>query len=159
MIKSAITVGTIFLASLLNFGGQEEQEPALPGLEQLKALAGDWVAVGEDGKPGEELSNSFRVVAGGTTVMETVFPGTPNEMITMYHMNGKDLMLTHYCMLGNQPRMRVDKAKSNQSKLAFKAFEVMNTKSEAEPAMRHGSFEFLGKDKIRVVLDTIFHVL
>ena len=31
------------------------------------------------------------------------------EMITMYHPDGDGLALTHYCMLGNQPRMKASK--------------------------------------------------
>ena len=39
-------------------------------------------------------------------MVETVFPGSPHEMVTVYHADGPDLVLTHYCMEGNQPRMR-----------------------------------------------------
>ena len=38
--------------------------------------------------------------------METLFPGTPHEMVTMYHLDGSDLVLTHYCAAGNQPKMK-----------------------------------------------------
>ena len=72
----------------------------------LKKLAGDWVEVGKDGKPTDKVFTSFRVTAAGTTLLETVFPGGDDEMITMYHLDGDDLILTHYCTFGNQPRMR-----------------------------------------------------
>ena len=45
----------------------------------------------------------FRVTAGGHAVEEREFAGTPMEMLTIYHMNGKDLVATHYCITGNQP--------------------------------------------------------
>ena len=32
--------------------------------------------------------------------------GTPMEMVTLYHMDGAELVATHYCAMGNQPRMR-----------------------------------------------------
>ena len=28
------------------------------------------------------------------------------EMVTLYHMRGKNLMATHYCSLGNQPQAK-----------------------------------------------------
>jgi hypothetical protein len=73
--------------------------------EALKGLAGDWVAVGEDGKPTDKVESSIRLTSGGHTVQETLFPGSGHEMVTMYHLNGADLVLRHYCSLGNQPRL------------------------------------------------------
>ena len=74
----------------------------------LKSLAGDWVALGKDGKPTDTIVSSIRVTSGGNTIQETLFPGSDHEMVTMYHIDGEDLILTHYCMLGNQPRMRAE---------------------------------------------------
>ena len=38
--------------------------------------------------------------------MQTFAAGTPAEMVSMYHQNGKDeLIHTHYCAIGNQPSM------------------------------------------------------
>jgi len=73
-------------------------------LEALKALEGDWVA-----KPATERSGTavrYEVIAGGNTVVKTYAPGAANEMLTIYHMDGDDLILTHYCALNNQPKMR-----------------------------------------------------
>ena len=61
----------------------------------------------------------IRITAGGSAVHETLFPGQPHEMISLYTAEGSDLVLTHFCVLGNQPRMKADsKAAGNQ--LAFK---------------------------------------
>src|SRR5262249_25095171 len=76
--------------------------------EALKKLAGDWVMVGKDGKPTDTVVSSIRVTSGGSAIQETLFPGGEKEMITMYHLDGADLILTHYCMLGNQPRLRAE---------------------------------------------------
>ena len=76
-------------------------------LERLKALAGEWVAAedGEMAKKGDLVAR-YAVTAAGSAVVETVFPGSAHEMVTVYHADGPDLVLTHYCMEGNQPRMR-----------------------------------------------------
>jgi hypothetical protein len=34
-----------------------------------------------------------------------MFPGEPHEMTNLYHMDGTDVVCTHYCAAGNQPRM------------------------------------------------------
>ncbi len=31
----------------------------------------------------------------------------PENMITMFHMDGDRLLMTHYCGAGNQPRMKL----------------------------------------------------
>jgi hypothetical protein len=57
--------------------------------------------------------------AGGSVVMETMMAGTDYEMINMYHLDGDDLVLTHYCAGGNQPTMRLDRAKATATELPF----------------------------------------
>ena len=75
--------------------------------DRMKLLAGEWVAA-EDGpmfKRGALVSR-YVLTGGGTALVDTLFPGAPHEMTTVYHRDGADLALTHYCAGGNQPRMR-----------------------------------------------------
>src|SRR5262245_10645743 len=60
---------------------------------RLKALAGEWnCAAHEPGHGGDKpLKINYRVTANGSAVMETLFPGTDHEMVTMYHLDGDDL--------------------------------------------------------------------
>ena len=60
----------------------------------------------------EQVTNVFRVTAGGSAVEETVFPGTEQEMVTLYFVRDGRLQLTHYCMAGNQPHMLAQPAKA-----------------------------------------------
>ncbi|MGH7152138.1 MAG: hypothetical protein ACREIU_15640, partial [Planctomycetota bacterium] len=91
-----LAIGLITLGcSALALAGDEPKKGA--PLERIKALAGEWVQVGEDGKPTTEVISSYRVTAAGSAVVETLFPGSDDEMVTVYHMDGESLMLTHYC--------------------------------------------------------------
>lgn len=92
--------------------------------DSLKKLVGDWTANGPDGKT---IETKFRLTAGGSVLVETLFPGKPDEMVTMYHMDGPDLILTHYCMLGNQPRLKAESA-AETKKLSFKSVGGTNMK-------------------------------
>ncbi len=49
------------------------------------------------------------MTAGSTVVHETLFPEQPHEMVSVYCVDGSDLVMTHYCVLGNQPRMKADR--------------------------------------------------
>ena len=84
----------------------------------IKSLQGDWR--GPAAMKGMPPSRSvFRVTAGGSAVEETIFPGSPMEMISVYHMDKGDLLMTHYCALGNQPRMKLNAKKSSPRELVF----------------------------------------
>jgi len=94
--------------------------PALAGegtdaaWESLKSLAGTWE--GASGK----ATVTYTVVSNGNAVMETLKPPAPEpEMITMYHRDGNALMATHYCSIGNQPRMRATDADAKTIKFKF----------------------------------------
>lgn len=81
--------------------------PAKAGspLDPIKALAGEWEMTDDEGKT--ILAAVYRVTGGGSAVCETMFPGAPHEMVNMYHLDGPDtVVITHYCAVGNQPRMR-----------------------------------------------------
>ena len=110
---------SLALVGLTAGRADEKDKSAAPTLDTIKKLAGEWVVVGKDGKPTDQIASKFSVTAGGSTVTETIFPGTDHEMLTVYHMDGKDLVLTHYCILGNQPHLRAI-AGSDPKTLTFK---------------------------------------
>lgn len=72
-------------------------------LGRIKTLEGTWVGVSPDGQAG---TTEFRVSSAGHVVREVMFPGAPHEMTNTYHMDGESCVVTHYCAVGNQPRMR-----------------------------------------------------
>lgn len=48
----------------------------------------------------------YKMTGGGSSLIETQLPGTPMEMVSVYHLDGPNrLILTHYCACGNQPTM------------------------------------------------------
>jgi hypothetical protein len=118
-------VGGLLVLALTAGGRGDEVAPAKPapthaGLERLKRLAGTWVEADKDGKPTDKVVSVVKVTAGGSAVHETLFPGQPMEMLSVYHLDRGDLVMTHYCVLGNQPRMKADpKAPANQIKWVF----------------------------------------
>jgi hypothetical protein len=84
----------------------------------LKKLQGDWrgPAMMKGMPPAHSV---FRVTAGGSAVQETIFPGTKMEMVSLYHMDKGRLVMTHYCMLGNQPRVKLNARASTPGNLVF----------------------------------------
>lgn len=114
-----------------------------PHLDQIKRLAGTWTAVDDP----KQIVSIYRVTAGGSAVLETVFPGADHEMITMYYMDGKDLVLTHYCAMGNQPHMQASK-NTEEGRLVFECQGGSNIK-EGSAHMHRGEYLFHGSDRMR----------
>jgi len=67
--------------------------------EKIKSLQGSWA--GKAG--GRDVQVSYRVTSGGSAVMSEI--RGEEDMISMFHLDGERLLMTHYCGAGNQPRM------------------------------------------------------
>jgi len=117
------------------------------GLERIKKLAGTWVEADKDGKPTDKVVSVIKVIAGGSAVQETIFPGQPMEMVSIYHRDGADLVMTHYCMLGNQPRMKAD-PNSPANQIAFKFAGGTNLDPAKDMHMHEGTLTFVDDDHI-----------
>jgi hypothetical protein len=151
-MKRAMVVSMFVIALLAGAGLTRAEEKAAPAnaqrFEALKKLAGDWVEVGKDGKPTDKVVSSIRVTAGGSAVQETLFPGGEKEMVTMYHLDGDDLILTHYCTLGNQPRLRAEPGKDDNT-IVFKFVGGTNLKSGDDHHINGATLTLDGKDHFK----------
>jgi hypothetical protein len=115
--------------------------------EQFKSLAGDWTGK-ELGKDGHDLHVNYKVTAGGSAVVETIFPGSEHEMVTVIHRDGDGLLLTHYCMLGNQPQMK-SSGPSDGKKIEFKFVRATGLKSDKDMHMHDATYTFVDSDTLR----------
>jgi hypothetical protein len=129
-------------------GHPKETASAHTRFEALKKLAGDWVAAGKDGKPTDTVVSSIRVTAGGNTVQETLFPGTPHEMVTMHYLEGSDLVLTHYCVMGNQPHMRAASG-GDSHRIAFEFSGGANIDPKSNDHMHQAELTIVDNDHFR----------
>jgi hypothetical protein len=103
----------------------------------LKKLVGEWCQAdkeGPDGKPTGPVVTTFKLTAAGSVLHETIFPGTGHEMVTAYHLDGPEMVCTHYCALGNQPRLKLEPGKDGKT-LNFKSVSLSNGKSLNEMHM------------------------
>jgi hypothetical protein len=140
--------------SLATFGGDKAQ-PTLPtpptnaALEKMKKLAGTWLLADKDGKATDQVASDIKVTAGGSAVHETLFPGQPHEMVSVYTVDGPDLIMTHYCVLGNQPRMKADpKSPANQIVWRFAGGSNLDLKKDKH--MHEATLTIVDDDHIEV---------
>lgn len=97
----------LFLATALAVSFSPDPVPtAKQAFERLKSLAGTWEGKAGHGAEAVKTKVIYKVTGMGSALVETQFPGTANEMITVYHLDGDKLLLTHYCAAQNQPKMK-----------------------------------------------------
>jgi hypothetical protein len=112
---------------------QAQAAPKLTPIEQLRALTGTWVAVAPPEKGQKPMTVVFKPTSGGSAVMESMFPGSNEEMINMFTEDGQSVLMTHYCRMGNQPRMRL--ASADNGVLRFEFLDGGNLKSRNDAHM------------------------
>ena len=138
--------------SLASHGG-DKSAPKLPtpptnaALEKMKKLAGTWLLADKDGKPTDQVASIIKVTAGGSAVHETLFPGQPHEMVSVYTVDGADLIMTHYCVLGNQPRMKAD-PKSPANQIVFRFAGGANLDPKKDKHMHEATLTIVDDDRL-----------
>jgi len=133
--------GSVLLAGTPPGGGK-----GAPGFDKLKSLVGVWEGKDKEGNP---VTVSYKLVSAGTSLMETMDMAEHKEsMVTMYHVDGDKLMLTHYCSVGNQPRMRAERIGDKDSNIAFSFIDGTNISSAADARMHKLVLTFVDNDHL-----------
>jgi hypothetical protein len=145
----AWSIGLLLMACAIGSQAQEEKKATnKTALDRFKQLAGEWVGKGIHGDMEHEARIVYKVTAGGSAVVETIDPGGLHEMVTVIHPDGDALLLTHYCMLGNQPQMKA-MPKAGDNKIAFEFVKATNLRSDKDMYMRSATFTFVDKDTLK----------
>lgn len=110
---------------------------------RLKRLEGLW----DEAEYGRVIE--YRLTGEGSALIEE-FIGDP-PMTTVYHLDGDDLRLTHYCNAGNQPRMKA--AAYRDGRLKFDFVDVTNLSSPT--AYHTRTLDIVFQDEDHVVLNFV----
>jgi len=145
--------------------GDDAQDKAKSGIDtktafaRIKTLKGTWKSqINSDDQSPDHKEKAkhdaaeppvvFSLTGAGSAVMETQFPGTGHEMVSVYHLDGNDLRMTHYCAMGNQPRVKLDRAHSTPDKLVFAFDGGTNLDPEKDHHIHGLTITFLPDGKV-----------
>jgi hypothetical protein len=127
--KALFTVLAFGSVTLL-MGETKSKIASNPAFDKMKTLAGKWEGTAEEGGKKMPTNARFQLIADGSALMGWLNEGIADEMVTMFHPDGSDLMATHYCAAHNQPRMVLVPGR-DPNKLVFKFKDGTNIDPEA----------------------------
>ena len=118
--RRLLAISSLFLAATVSAGvaggaAANTEVAAGTAFSRLKALVGDWDVESSHGK----AHSRFELIAGGSVLLEHFTEPGGQEMLTAYHLDGSRLVLTHYCLAGNQPQMVAEKFDAASGELDF----------------------------------------
>ncbi|MGB8065519.1 MAG: hypothetical protein WCF26_26785 [Candidatus Sulfotelmatobacter sp.] len=92
-----VILAAIALAAATTFAQTDAQK----AFSAVKNLPGTW-----DGQTseGDIVQVNFKTVSRGSAVVSEILG--KEDMISLFHLDGRRLLLTHYCAIGNQPHMQ-----------------------------------------------------
>ncbi len=114
--------------------------------EQMKQLLGTWQ--GSSDKTGDEpVFVRYELKSAGSSILETLFPGKPYEMISIYTDNGGILEMTHFCAHRNQPTLSLIESDKKTLKFDYSSGKNINVNKDTHMHALEISFE--GNGRIR----------
>jgi hypothetical protein len=93
--------------------------------EMVRVLVGRWRATTPEKRT---IEVAYRVVSNGSALVETFTSSSGKETMTVYHRDGRALMLTHYCAQGNQARLKA--TETTGSKIVFTFLDATNVQPD-----------------------------
>lgn len=129
-MKTILNKGTAFLAlaalvaaipAVKVLADEGMPAPKMPAdFNKLKSLVGTWKGTATKNGKSMEVKNSFELTSGGSAIMEKVNEGAENEMISVYCAENGKMTMTHYCSVGNHPKMILKKSTDNEMDFEMK---------------------------------------
>lgn len=131
----------------------DDVPPAARMFERMRGLAGNWEGTfaWSDGRSGSgPLTATYYVTGNGSALVENlVMDGVPS-MTSIYHLDGSDLRVTHYCAARNQPRFKASKIDESAGTVDFAFLDVTNVNPKRPAYVEAIALQILEVDRVKV---------
>jgi hypothetical protein len=144
MVAVLMVAGALSLRAWADEGMKMPKKEMPAEFEKLKSLVGTWTGKSKmHSDKDQNIQVTYVLVAGGSAVLERLFPGTPEEMVSMYNVENGKLCMKHYCTMGNAPVMILKKSTDNELSFEMKGKDGLSSEKEMH---MHG-LDITWKDK------------
>jgi hypothetical protein len=103
---------------------------------RLAGLEGEWRGTYEwtGARTGRgAIVARYHLTGGGSAVVEDLEIESKVVMTSVYHQDGPDLRMTHYCAARNQPRLKADRIDDEGRHVHFAFVDATNLASPVAP--------------------------
>ena len=135
-------------------GAQAEETTAARMFDRLRGLAGEWEGTftWTDGRTGSgPLKATYYLTGFGSALIEDLLMDGKPYMTSIYHLDGPDLRVTHYCAAGNQPRFKAKKIDESAGTIEFTFVDVTNVTPKRPAHVEAIGLELVSADQVKVV--------
>jgi hypothetical protein len=130
---------------------EERPDTGTAAFAQIRALAGEWTGSFEwtGGRTDKGAMNATYYVTGnGSAMVENLTVDGVPSMTSVYHLDGADLRMTHFCGAKNQPRLKASRIDASRGILDFSFVDATNLTSPDAPHVYGLETRFLTADHI-----------
>jgi len=136
-LSAAITLASPALADKLI--------PAPSSFEEMSTLVGNWKPEGQDGS---KFHIEFELTANKSVLVERWVNRGKTHSLTLYHRDKAELVATHYCPQGNQPRMKMS-TPDGATKITFDFWDATNLAKPTDNHQHSLSFDLSEPDRVK----------
>jgi hypothetical protein len=110
----------------------QAQTKVSAAFDKLRGLTGNWEGTflwsGARNASGKMDAQYYATANGSALVENLINDGVP-AMTSVYHLDGADLRLTHFCGAQNQPRLKATTIDSDGSQITFSLVDITNLRT------------------------------
>jgi hypothetical protein len=151
---SVITRISLVIAVLCSCGvdgATAQDNTGAAAFARLQTLAGEWEGTVEwtPSRAGTGTMNATYYLTGNSSALvENLIMGGVPTMTSVYHLDGADLRMTHYCAAKNQPRLKAERIDIAKGILDFSFIDATNLPSLSVPHVHGLEVRFLDTDHV-----------
>jgi len=152
-ILAAVVTRALLVVAALGAGGLSvataQDNSGAAAFARLRALAGEWEGTfawtGARTSTGA-MNATYYLTGNGSALVENLTMAGVPTMTSVYHLDGADLRMTHYCGAGNQPRLKAEHIDNAQGIVDFGFIDATNLLSPDAPHVHGVELRFLDGD-------------
>jgi len=121
--------------------------------DKLRNLAGDWEGsfTWSGGRTDSgKMEAQYYATGNGSAVVENLISNGNPVMTSVYHLDGSDLRMTHFCAAQNQPRLKATMIDLDRGQLTFDFVDITNLRSPTTGHVEGLEIRFLQPDRVNL---------